>query len=92
MKNAHVQRLAEISARCQKATKGPWKAKPLAHPEKCGGICPDYHNHDSNVGCWDEIVTTDSGYYGPSWDDAEFIAHAREDIPFLLAMIGTIPA
>ena len=92
-------RLHAIRQREQQATKGPWEAKPT-DDGRCDGISPDYHDHDPALSCWDaesytcpasrEIVTTDSGYYGPKWSDAEFIAHAREDIPYLLSVIDTL--
>lgn len=90
--------IAAIREREQKATTGPWKAERES-ADRCGGIHPDYHNHDGDD-CYEfgradyatcparqEIVTTDSGYYGPTWPDADFIAHAREDIPYLLELL-----
>lgn len=95
--------LEPIKARERAATKGPWKAKKTADG-RCDGIVPDYHNH-AGEDCYDyarddfkmcpatdEIVTTDSGVYGPSWPDAEFIAHARTDIPALIAEIERLRA
>lgn len=94
----------DIRARCEKATPGPWVAKRTTDREevRCDGIAPACHNHEGD-NCYDydrpgftacpatnEIVTTDSGYYGPSMDDAEFIAHAREDIPYLLQRIAEL--
>jgi hypothetical protein len=106
MNNNRAARLLEIQQREAKATKGPWKAKPTIgrREVRCDGIIPDYHNHEGDD-CYDydrpdyescphtdEIVTTDSGYYGPSMDDAEFIAHARSDVPWLLAKLTATEA
>lgn len=72
------ERLAEIEARAEAATEGPWKcwngwpAKPMAceriGPDGGGGLhgVPDIH------GCV---------------EDLEFAAHARQDIPDLLAYL-----
>lgn len=90
-----------IQERVAAATNGPWKAKATASG-RCDGIVPDYHNHEGDD-CYaddergpcpstEEIVTTDAGYYGPKWADAEFIAHAREDIPALLAEVTRLRA
>ena len=36
---------------------------------------------------YENIVETDAGYYPPRKNDAEFIAHAPEDIKYLLERI-----
>lgn len=67
-------RLAEIAARCEAATPGPWRAD-----EACEG---------------DDDTPPGWGIDGPKWiddgeylhfneADAEFIAHARTDLPLL---------
>jgi hypothetical protein len=80
-------RIAQIQERAEKATKGPWVAKPgdFGNEDRCGGIAVE-----GAKSFYDEIVTTDSGYYGPKWPDAEFIAHAREDIPYLLDHVAAL--
>ena len=73
----------------EKITPGEWIAdmKPAYGPKapaRCLGIHPKEHNHPATDDCYDhddcpvrtEIVTTDSGYYGPVGFDAEFIAAA----------------
>ena len=62
--------LAAIQERCDKATKGPWILG----------------------GCSGRMITTPSGYVGDGFladfdtqDNAEFSAHARDDVPRLLA-------
>jgi len=85
-----------IRQRVEKATPGPWEATH-GGGNRCDGISTLFHTHELHEKCWDfpncpggrEIVTTDGGYYGPNWADAEFIAHAREDIPALLAAWDT---
>ena len=78
---------AAMRARCDKATPGPWIAERIDETSwrsvaRCDGIHPA-HNHGDDVMCYEadpeclgdtEIVTTDSGVYGPKWPDAEFIA------------------
>jgi hypothetical protein len=92
-------RISEIIARVDAATPGPWVAAKVGS-SGCGGIRPAFHNH-AGTDCYSddgdpdcpaaiEIVTTDGGYYGPSWPDAEFVAHAREDVPYLLAEIARL--
>lgn len=63
-------RIAEIRARVDAATAGPWKAKDGALLDKEGW--PDGVLSCCNV--TDETI--------------EFIAHAREDVPYLLARIS----
>lgn len=80
----------------------PSPYRPLG---RCDGIVSIAHNHEfdkelyeqpdrpcSRQGCpgHSEIVTTDSGVYGPDWPDADFIAHARTDIPDLLAELDRL--
>ena len=87
-----TDRLAEIKARCEAATPGPWcKVSDL----------PDYGvasmNHPGTLP--DPVVTLNRKYRAPgrpnlgcSEFDADFIAHAREDIPFLLAEVERLRA
>lgn len=65
--------LMEIEKRAGAATPGPWHA--TISGDACEGIGTKYN---------DDIVCTDSGYYPPNAATAEFIAHAREDIPKLV--------
>lgn len=73
------KRLAEIQARTEVATEGPWI---VDGPAQCGpGDTLTVHPVE-NGGTL--------AYVQPSWGDAEFIAHAREDIPALLAEIDRL--
>jgi hypothetical protein len=69
-----TDQLAAIEARAQAATEGPWE---FAYYGSGGGL-PE--------GC---EVTNGKGALdlGTSKADAEFIAHARTDVPALLAMV-----
>ena len=96
---------AAMRARCDKATPGPWIAERIDETSwrsvaRCDGIHPA-HNHGDDMMCYEadpeclgdtEIVTTDSGVYGPKWPDAEFIAHARTDLPLALDRVAELEA
>lgn len=67
-----TQRLAEIEARVAAATPGPWRTW-----------------NDGHVGCIDGHI---GGIFAPTagsqsyrrMPDARFVAHAREDVPWLI--------
>jgi hypothetical protein len=69
------ERLAEIEARCEAATEGPWYANPggyveldeFGEGEHFNGIADTWNANDGK--------------------DAEFIAHARQDVPDLIATV-----
>jgi hypothetical protein len=67
------EQLAEIRARCEAATGGPWEV---------GHKCEIYTRHYQ------------VGPIGDFWEpaDARFTAHAREDIPALLAEVERLRA
>jgi hypothetical protein len=78
--------LQAIKKRCERATPGPWLVERVHHaPERVGYIVPARDRHE-------RIVETDSGCYGPNPADADFIAHAREDVPALLAEVSRLSA
>lgn len=66
-----MDRLSEIRARCETASKGPWK------------IGKESPSGAQNVGTLNGILTAQT----TSKENAVFIAHAREDIPYLLAQL-----
>lgn len=70
--------IEEIRERCEKATAGPWMQKELAD---CSEI------YDANS--WGKALRP-LALVGSSTIDAEFIAHAREDIPALLDHIEAL--
>ena len=77
------ERLAAIRARAEAATPGPW------HIEDDSNFKNEEHAGS---------VVTEQGYYlakiEPDVDDAdgnaEFIAHAREDVPYLLDLVTAL--
>ena len=90
--------LAAIRARCDAATRGPWSVSTLTYPngttvvESIIGVSePQWCDYGEGEGEWYTdrltLVETDAGVYGPTMPDAQFIAHARTDIPALLAHI-----
>lgn len=70
------EQLDAIKGREAKATIGPWG---VDGPSLCGGVdsLAVYHVEDGGA----------VAYVQPSWDDAVFIAEAREDVPALLAEV-----
>lgn len=75
------QRVREIEARCRNATPAPWRYDLAcgAPGERNGIWCGRYLDEEPGV----------CGDFSQAWPlvehDASFIAHAREDIPWLLA-------
>jgi hypothetical protein len=72
--------LQAIEERAKAATPGPWEVRPAewSKDSRCGGIVAADDT---------DIVITDSGTYPPEMPDALFIAHARLDIPALVAEV-----
>ena len=73
--------LAAIKARAEAATPGPW-ARDMGHISTVCSLGPDGRvlakfAHFHRNGSWESTVQDD--------ENAAFIAHAREDIPALLA-------
>lgn len=75
------EQLDAIRERTEKATEGPWDVEGPAY---CGPL-------DTLV-----VYPVEDGgalaYVQPSWEDAEFIAHARQDVPALLAEVERLRA
>ncbi|MFE2140250.1 hypothetical protein ACFXA3_00525 [Streptomyces sp. NPDC059456] len=72
-------RLAEIRARAQAATKGPWEVED------------DRESLTRWVVSETGFLSANLGYVGnANQDDAKFIAAARDDIPWLLAEIDRL--
>jgi hypothetical protein len=71
-------RLQEIKNRAEKATPGPWE------PQEPWGTCGN---------SWGRVKGPKSTrqYYGSmcfdKMDDVEFIAHSRDDVPYLLSKV-----
>lgn len=93
--------LGAIRARCERATRGPWYAiaPKFDYVYKREMLCPISEYDDNGKGhehTWTVSPKkgaagwcTDGGYsgYGICPHDAEFIAHARVDVPGLLALV-----
>jgi hypothetical protein len=78
-----VERLAEIAARVGIATEGPWRVvegHEIHQGAEFGDFAVYVAQTDPDCGCVQSVA------------DAEFIAHAREDIPALLADNGRLRA
>ncbi len=104
MSTPDAERLAEIQARTDKATPGPWL---------CGGgdtIGLGIENHSPGSFSYDIELATVSFQrdrehdaqrsrkrgvevtLGTTEADAQFIAHARQDVPWLLAQVARLQA
>ena len=84
-----TDRLNEIRARAEAATPGEWAARKDQFIEWFGIVALN-DEHWSTVTTW-PVLSGDNDY-GPAGGitnaaDATFIAHAREDIPYLLAEV-----
>jgi len=81
-----ADRLAEIAQREQHATKGPWKSDGEEEPQVYAGacqLCSVLAGECVRVSEFDKFRSLRRR-------NAEFIAHAREDIPWLLAELRTL--
>jgi len=79
------QRLREIEERASKASPGPWRAirEASADETACG-----YDLYSLDGPTWLE----EGDYAYLARNDAEFAAHARDDIPWLLSLIRELDA
>ena len=73
-----ADRLAEIRARAEAATPGPWTLGPCSHGGQILQRGDDSSRETRHPQTYLQIVPD---------SDAEFIAHARTDIPYLLGRI-----
>ena len=86
------ERLAEIMEREKSATQGPWKAgkddftKNIIQAAKDRGTIIVQRRDDHNM-FWNSYIPI-----AQTFADADFIAHAREDIPALLAEVERLRA
>ena len=74
-----MSRLSEIKQRTEKATSGPWETKPTPIRGECLLVT-------------ERLVTERHGTFSTrsvqmKEGDAEFAAHSREDIPYLLEVV-----
>lgn len=97
--------LNAIRERCDKATRGPWEATPSEGDCNRRSKCPKglIYCDDKCPECDDWVIYTGAWMDGPNYidcgdysyftdEDANFIAHARTDIPALLDYIEKLEA
>ena len=77
-----ADRLNEIEARANAATEGPWEAYRPNPAYRIYEIC------STTPQGLDETLAEVSGYNAS--DDADFIAHARTDVPALMAALRAV--
>ena len=86
------ERLADIEARAEAATPGPWtgKIEPQRYPECDDADLPGIVRSANGI----EVAAVDERYGdGQNYEaDTAFIAHARSDIPALLAELKELRA
>lgn len=76
--------LEAIKARCDAATAGPWEAYSASCCPDMGGVSSsEYVVHAAQLG---------NVGHPALLTDAEFIAHARQDVPALLAEVARLKA
>ena len=82
--------LKAIEERCEAATPGPWRTEDCYSGVTTNVVCADRRTH--GYGCGNDFICdlNDGEYHaymsiGEQKANAEFIAHAREDLPRLLA-------
>lgn len=90
-----TDRLDEIQQRADKATEGQWEARHRADLDwlsRSPAVDSDGHEPGSSVGLADAV----DPLWGSLWPsrnanaDAEFIAHARTDVPALVAALRAV--
>jgi hypothetical protein len=87
-----IERLEKIEARLKRATAGPWHAMTCIS-EKWAGI-GDRQTWNNVAGYIPQLQDygIDAEKQFRRFEDAEFTAHAREDIPFLIAALRSTSA
>lgn len=89
--SSEAERLEEIRGRCEAATPAPWSCWNGYEVARSNGVMAMTHIGPARpdagglMGDWKKMGSAD--LYA-SREDAEFVAHAREDIPFLLNLVG----
>ena len=84
-----MERYEEIRARCEAATPGEWVAAGCDNTHTAVYTKDNYEKYENGIYCYliaelrRDDDTADPDQFN-AWNDAEFIAHSREDIPFLL--------
>ncbi|WP_404851108.1 hypothetical protein [Dietzia kunjamensis] len=85
-----ADRLAEIQTRVDKATDGPWRSRDLDdYDEETPDAVDVLGPGPSTIGMA-SARDWDSDYDPEMFANAEFIAHARTDVPALVAALRTV--
>lgn len=80
------KRLEAIKKRAKNATAGTWRVEKYYHE-------PPYEKYIKSAAIVSNGYTiTRNNWSNPLEDDLEFIAHARKDIPYLIAEIEKLQA
>lgn len=84
--------LAAIEARAAAATPGPWewseRVRLVSRSRWVGDASPEVSDDAEPL----PIIVTDGGVYPPHGADRPFLAHARTDVPTLLAEVRRLRA
>jgi hypothetical protein len=86
-----MNRLEEIKARAEKATRGPWKA-PLKDLGEAEFTERNEFYFDHSFEAYPPLGEAGPVFVAASVEDADFIANARADIPWLIAEIERLHA
>ena len=78
------KKIKEIKERVEKATPGTWKVEKYYHDEPY-----EKYIKSAAIVCRNQTVTRND-WSNPAEADLEFIAHARQDIPYLLKIINEL--
>lgn len=88
-----MSRIADIKARCEKATEGPWGTGALT-VHGAGGDWLAVHSESATMPARRFLVVAACGPASneSSGHDAAFIAHSRADVPYLVARVERLEA
>jgi len=78
------KKIKEIEKRVEKATPGTWKVEKYYHDEPY-----EKYIKSAAIVCRNKAITRND-WSNPLESDLEFIAHARQDIPYLLKIINEL--
>ncbi len=78
------KKIKEIEERVEKATPGTWKVEKYYHDEPY-----EKYIKSAAIVCRNKAITRND-WSNPLESDLEFIAHARQDIPYLLKIINEL--
>ena len=83
--------LAEIEARAQAATVGPWETKRAAIGTDVGIVAAIHGSRHVLAEVWSQVDALPPDEQR-AFSDARFIAHARADVPKLVAEVRRLRA